>query len=227
MNIVLIEDDLELGVMIQDYLEQEGFCVHWLQDGINVVEKLPTLSPSLVILDMMLPEIDGIEICRLIKKSYQTLVVMLTAKGDDMTEVAALNTGADAFLNKPIRPHVLLAHINAMLRLKPTTNTEIDDHWVTVQNIKINTQTLQLFKNDEEVILTSGEFQLIKLLASQVGKVVNMDVLYKSLRGMQYDGSDRSLDLRISSIRRKLNDDQPPYCYIKTIRGQGYLLVGQ
>jgi DNA-binding response OmpR family regulator len=224
-HIILVEDDAELAKMMQSYLISEGYKVSWVDDGLDAVTLILKEKPDLVILDIMLPSIDGIEVCQRIRTDFNQPVLMLTAKDDDFSEVSALNMGADGYLNKPVRPHILLAHIHALLRRNSQITTETDDTLVQVQDLFINPKAYTLHKNEQEIVLTSGEFQLLTILVESQGVPVNRDNLYQQLRGIAYDGLDRSIDLRVSSLRKKLDDDLPPYRYIKTVRGQGYLLV--
>jgi DNA-binding response OmpR family regulator len=224
-KITLIEDDQELAQMIQVFLSSEGFDVSWADDGLDAVKLILQEKPDLVVLDIMLPSIDGVEVCRRIREQFSNPVLMLTARDDDLSEVAALNTGADGYLNKPVRPHILLAHINALLRRNSDSSTTTNDNLIHIQDLAINPKAYTLHKESKEITLTSGEFQLLIILAKNQSIPVNRDDLYKQLRGIEYDGMDRSIDLRISSLRKKLDDGIPPYRYIKTVRGQGYLLV--
>jgi DNA-binding response OmpR family regulator len=224
-KITLIEDDHELARMIQAFLQSEGFEVSWTDNGLDGVDLILQEQPDLVVLDIMLPGIDGVEVCRRIRNNFTHPVLMLTAKDDDLSEVAALNTGADGYLNKPVRPHVLLAHINALLRRDPSDSPNLDEHTVQVQNLSINLRTYSIQKEGTDIVLTSGEFELLAILVKSKGLPVSRDDLYQQLRGIEYDGIDRSIDLRVSSLRKKLDDDVPPYRYIKTVRSKGYLLV--
>jgi DNA-binding response OmpR family regulator len=226
-KITLVEDDIELAQMIQAFLNSEGFEVSRSDNGLDAVEFILQENPDLVVLDIMLPGIDGVEVCRRIRNSFNNPVLMLTAKDDDLSEVASLNTGADNYLNKPVRPHVLLAHIKALLRrsqLTPNTSKE-NSELLQVQDLSINLSAYLLHKDNQEINLTSGEFQLLTILAEDIGTPVSRNELCQKLRGIEYDGIDRSIDLRVSSIRKKLNDDIPPYRYIKTLRGKGYVLI--
>jgi len=224
-KITLVEDDIELAKMIQSFLICEGFEVSWKENGLEAVDHILKIQPDLVILDVMLPGIDGVEVCRRIRDEFSNPVLMLTAKDDDLSEITALNTGADGYLNKPVRPHILLAHIKALLRRNKASSKLHNSSVIQVQDLSINLDAYLLIKEDQEINLTSGEFQLLAILAKSSGIPVSRDELYQQLRGIEYDGVDRSIDLRVSSLRKKLDDDIPPYRYIKTIRAKGYLLV--
>lgn len=223
-HILLIDDDHKLSSMMTQFLESMGYQVSVFDKGTGAVEAVNDIKPDLIVLDVMLPGIDGVEICRQLKIQNNWPILMMTAKGDDMTEIMAMNFGADAYLNKPVRPHVLHAHINAMLKKQPKILKQ-DSNQIRIQDLQIYKESYQLIKNDDEVVLTAGEFQLLILLAENAGQAIGRDELLMQLKGMDYDGLDRSIDIRVSNLRKKLDDEIPPYKYIKTVRNQGYLLV--
>lgn len=224
LSIVLIEDDMELNRMMSEFLRDEGYLVKSVFNGDEAVNAITTEVPDLVILDLMLPGIDGIEICRRIRKEFFNPVIMLTAKDDDMVEVASLQQGVDNYLKKPIRPHVLLAHVQAALRRSSASPVHMDSSSLVVQDIRVDRDSLRVMQGEEQMDLTTGEFELLVVLMENAGTPVSRDKLFKMTRGIEYDGLDRSIDLRISTLRRKLKDESPPYRYIKTIRGKGYLM---
>lgn len=224
-SIVLVEDDRKLAKMIQQFLEREGYEVCWFSQGNTAVDHILTTNPDLIVLDIMLPGIDGVEICRRIRQGYANPVLMMTAKDDDLTEVSAMNTGADSYLTKPVRPHRLLAHIRALMRRQAGEYCQQLPHVKQIQDLTIDLQAMSVVRGTEKIALSSGLFQLLSVLTEHVGTVVSRDRLYRQLRGMEYDGVDRSIDLRLSALRKKLGDDVPPFQYIKTLRGQGYLLI--
>ncbi|MCU7934370.1 MAG: response regulator transcription factor [Candidatus Thiodiazotropha sp. (ex Dulcina madagascariensis)] len=223
-TIVLVEDDLELNQMMSGFLREEGYLVTSVFNGNDAVDMIIAENPDLVILDLMLPGIDGIEICRRIRTEFINPIVMLTAKDDDLVEVASLQQGVDNYLNKPIRPHVLLAHVQAALRRSSISAKPENPSHLVVQDITLDRESLCVTLREALLDLTSGEFELLAVLMENAGVPVSRDMLYKLTRGIEYDGLDRSMDLRISTLRRKLNDENPPYRYIKTVRGKGYLM---
>lgn len=224
-HILLIEDDIKLAAMIKQFLGSEGFRVTALEQGEHSTKIIRKYHPDLVILDVMLPGIDGISVCQQIKQVSKTPIIMLTAKGDDMTEIMAMNVGADGYLNKPVRPHVLLAHIKSILRKSPSLSEESSSHLIQVQDLQINKNSYQLKKSGDTINLTAGEFELLVLLANNISKPVNREYISNQLNGINYDGQGRAIDIRISQLRKKLDDEVPPYKYIKTVRNQGYVLV--
>lgn len=217
-RILLVEDDAPLAEMMQSFLQEEGFTVVCCHDGNVACHKIDQQSFDLAVLDLMLPGRDGLEICRHLRKSSDIPVLMLTAKDDDMVATASLQLGVDNYLQKPIRPHLLLAHIEALLRRSYPANTP-------VQDIHLDSATYTASLKGSALELTSGEYQLLAYLYEKAGEIISREQLYQDIRGIPFDGIDRAIDLRISTLRKKLNDDQPPYRYIKTVRSKGYLLA--
>lgn len=217
-RILLVEDDAPLAEMMQTFLEEEGFTVHSCHDGDDACQILDRHSFDLAVLDLMLPGRDGLEICRHLRKTSDIPVLMLTAKDDDMVATASLQLGVDNYLQKPVRPHLLLAHIEALLRRSYPANTP-------VQDIHINPATYTASLKGTALELTSGEYELLAYLCERAGEIISREQLYQDIRGIPFDGTDRAIDLRISTLRKKLSDDQPPYRYIKTVRSKGYLLA--
>lgn len=227
-NILVVEDDVELAAMIDQFLIDEGFNVDVVHDGDQAIDKIFDSRPDLVLLDIMLPGTPGIEVVRQVRRQYQGIIIMLTAKNDDITEVNSLNRGADDYLEKPVRPHILLAHIKAHLRRSTYSNAGSES---AANNQKLNSHNLYLDMNKHEAFvdgeplnLTTAELQLLSYFIIHAGQVVTRDDLYRHLRNIEYDGMARSMDMRISALRKKMGDERPPYRYIKTVRGQGYIL---
>lgn len=223
-KLVLVEDDSELNRMYSEFLTNEGFSVTALLRGSNAIQTILEVEPDVVILDIMLPDIDGIQICREIQQVYQCPIIMLTAKDDDFIEVTTLQQGADRYLTKPIRLHVLLANIQASLRFKESPTHSVREPGLTVQDLCLDKEAFRITQSGRDLELTTAEFEVMALLMESAGLPVNREQLYQSTRGIEYDGLDRAIDLRISTLRKKLSDEDPPYRYIKTVRGKGYLL---
>ncbi len=197
----------------------------WTDNGKTAVEKILDDMPDLVILDVMLPGLDGVEVCRQVKSEFSNPILMLTAKDDELTEITSLNRGAMGYLTKPVRAHVLLAHIKALLRHRNPEEETAFANVITIQDLVLRKNAYEASLDGQLLDLTTAEFQLLALLVEHAGQVISRDSLYRQLRGIEYDGIDRSIDMRVSSLREKMNDATPPYRYIKTIRGKGYLLV--
>lgn len=216
-----MEDDSRIAKLLVQFLRSEKFDVDWVESGEQAVEKVQTEAPDLIVLDLMLPKMDGIEVCEAIRPDYQNAILMLTASEGDLQEVTALNAGIDDFLSKPIRTHVLLARINALLRRQaPQVQTKLQ-----VNDLFIDHDKRQVSRNDKTISLADSEFELLWILASRAGTVIKRDELFHLLRGKEYDGLDRSIDMRISQVRKKLSDDDNPREYIKTLRQLGYLFM--
>lgn len=220
-DLVLVEDDERMGKLLSFFLEGKGFRVHWEKNGPMGVAAVTERQPDLVILDLMLPGFDGMEVCRRIRPEYSGPILMLTASQADANEVGALNLGIDDYLTKPFRKQVLEARLRALLRRAGGTTVEPTD--ITVDNLTIKTGRREVTLAGELLNLTSAEYDLLCLLARQPGRLVTRDEIYATLIGAEYQNFDRAVDMRISVLRKKLKDTRSPYRFIKTVRGKGYL----
>jgi DNA-binding response OmpR family regulator len=225
-RILIVEDDLRIAELLRRFLEGEQFSVDVVADGNDAIRVILRSQPDLVVLDMMLPGIDGLGVCRQVRPGYSGPILMLTAKDDDLTEVAALNIGIDDYLSKPARPHVLLARIRALLR-RVTQPVEAEEPAaeLQIQDLTLVRGSRTVLKHGEDLRLSESDFELLWFMASRAGEVVSRDALLSCLRGVEFDGVDRSVDMRISKLRRCLGDSQSPYHYIRTVRGKGYLFL--
>lgn len=228
LNILLVEDDTRLSHLIQEYLQKEGMKVAIEHRGDLACNRITNEAPDLVILDLMLPGMDGIEICKTIRPHYSGPIMMLTARDEDIDQVVGLEVGADDYITKPVQPRVLLARIRALMRrfggaIADTQSTEPVEHHYGRFAISATAREARI---DGVIIdLTTNEFDLLWLLSSHPGEVFTRDNILETLRGIDYDGIDRSVDIRISRLRKKLGDDTSHPLRIKTIRGKGYLFV--
>ena len=225
-RLLLIEDDERMGSLLKRYLESQDFQVVWKKDGLSGVQGIEGWQPDLVILDLMLPGFDGLEVCRRVRPDYRGPILMLTASDNDHNEIHALDLGIDDYLTKPFRTRVLSARIRALLRrvVAPTTTSSPDTPIpLTIGDLRILAEKREVYLGDTALPFTESEFELLWLLARHAGSVVSREDLYATLKGSAYQGFDRAIDMRISALRKKLNDS-PPYRYIKTIRGKGYLM---
>jgi two-component system response regulator RstA len=232
-KILIVEDDERLADLTREYLESNGLQVSVVGDGAVAVEVIKSDQPDLVILDLMLPGEDGLSVCRLVRPYYTGPIIMLTARDDDLDQVLGLEMGADDYLSKPVRPRVLLARIRALLRrLKdiPPVGGAADDenggqNRVTFANLVVDSGMREAWLDEQSIDLTSAEFDLLWLLSSNAGRVLSREEIFTALRGIEYDGQDRSIDVRISRIRPKIGDDPLQPKRIKTVRSKGYLFV--
>ncbi|WP_319021001.1 response regulator [Thalassotalea sp. LPB0316] len=224
-KILLVEDDRQLSNLITEFLESEGMHVKQEFRGDTVAKRVETFTPDLIVLDIMLPGKDGFAVCRDLRPSFKGPILMLTAKGTDFDQVLGLEIGADDYVIKPVEPRVLLARVNALLRRGqlPSSSNEASD--LTIGELFISRGSRQVTLAGENIELTSQEFDLLWLLASRAGEVQNRDYIYKAVVGREYDGLDRSVDVRVSRLRKKLHDSNETPFRIKTIWGQGYLFV--
>lgn len=224
-KILLVEDDRQLSNLVTDFLTSEGFHVKQEFRGDTVAKRVETFSPDLIVLDVMLPGKDGFAVCRDVRPNFTGPILMLTAKSTDFDQVLGLEIGADDYVIKPVEPRVLLARVNALLRRGELPQENKEKAEITCGQLYINRGSRQVKLHDENVELTSQEFDLLWLLASRSGEVQNRDYIYKAVVGRDYDGMDRSVDVRISRLRKKLLDSNETPFRIKTIWGQGYLFV--
>ena len=224
-TILLVEDDISLANWVAEYLIEQGYQTTLCQRGDQVVEQVRKTNPDLVLLDIMLPGQDGISVCRDLRQFYQAPIIMLTARDDEMDEVIGLEVGASDYMMKPVRPRALLARIKAALRSKTDTHEAANSELISVGKLSINTESRTVYLANDEVHISSAEYLLLNYLASNAGQVVSRDAVFKATKGREYDGLDRSVDVLISSLRKKFNDDPQHPEKIKTIWGKGYLLV--
>ncbi len=232
-RILLVEDDRRLGDLVAKYLSRNDFKVSIERRGDTAPNRIIKEAPDLVVLDLMLPGMDGFEICRRVRPDYQGPILMLTAREDDMDQVAGLEMGADDYVKKPVEPRVLLARIRALMRrfekmdeshmVKTPHLSKTNELVFGVLTINHSSRTVKLA--GQQVVLTTNEFDLLWLLADNGGTILDRDTIYQKLRGIDYDGLDRSVDLAVSRLRKKLEDDSVHPRRIKTVWGQGYLFV--
>ena len=226
-QILLVEDDQRLVELISDYLKRQDFNVATCERGDLAISQIVELQPDIVILDLNLPGKDGLSVCREVRHKYKGSILMLTAREEDVDQVAGLELGADDYVKKPIEPRVLLARIRALLRRSPqynqTSNHGAESLEFGLLQICLTSRRVTL--ENQQVDLTSSEYDLLSLLAESAGSTLSREHLFKSLRGIEYDGLDRSMDVNISRLRKKLGDSSSRPFRIKTIWGQGYLFV--
>lgn len=229
-TILIVEDDERLALLTQEYLQKNGFNVGIEPDGRKAISRIVAEQPSLVILDLMLPSADGFTVCRSVRDDYKNPILMLTARSDDVDQILGLEIGADDYVSKPAKPRVLLARVQSLLRRStqdvdlPMDNSKKEQN-LTFGPLRIDNSRREAWLIDEEVELTSAEFDLLWLLSSNAGRILSREEIFGELRGIEYDGQDRSVDVRVSRIRSKIGDDPIHPRRIKTIRSKGYLFV--
>ncbi|ENP8322826.1 response regulator [Vibrio sp. IRLE0018] len=223
-KLIIVEDDIKLQQMLSDYFMSQGFSVITVDNGTDAPETILNEKPALVLLDLMLPGQDGLSVCRQIRDAYNGKILMLTASDDDFDHVAALEIGADDFVNKPIKPRVLLARVRMLLR-RPEVAVNQDANNCRYGALKLNRIRRECQLADQTINLTDGEFDLLWLLATSAEQVLSRESLTKALRGIEYDGVDRTIDNRVVTLRKKLNDTTTPPKKILTVRGKGYMFM--
>lgn len=225
-NILFIEDDPQLAALISRFLESNGFkCQHFPRGDVPV-ELLLKNKPDLVLLDIMLPGKDGLTLCRDLRRSYQGPIVLLTALDSELNEIMGLETGANDYVVKTTPPTVLLARIRAQLRqTRPQAAPASEQERLVIGPLSIDRRNRNVSLHQETLQLTTSEFELLWALARRAGEIVTRDELSIALRGMPFDGLDRTVDITLSRLRRKLGDDAEAPTRIKTIRSKGYLLA--
>ena len=226
MHILIVEDDKRLSQMMAEMLKAESYQVSCVYDGLQAIQQVNELKPDIVLLDMMLPGCDGLQVLKAISPDFFGIIIMITAKKDEFLEVSALNLGVHDYITKPLRPHILSARLRALSRLNHNhIKVATDKHLLKVQDLTLNVNSREFCLANESVQLSEAEFEIISYFMFHPGLVLNRDMLVSEVRNLEYDGFDRSIDMRISSLRKKLKDNQPPYKYIKTVRAKGYILV--
>jgi two-component system OmpR family response regulator/two-component system response regulator RstA len=223
VHILLVEDDTRLARLTAEYLSNNEFAVQIETRGDKAETRILTEQPDVVILDIMLPGKDGFELCRSIRPLYSGIIMMFTARDEDFDQILGLELGADDYITKTVQPRVLLARVKALLRRRPGSLTCSDKKELAFGNFHISQTTRTASSGNEELDLTTAEFDLLWLLASHAGSILSRDELLHALRGIGFDGLDRSIDARISRLRKKIGDDSENPTRIKTVRGKGYL----
>lgn len=225
-TILIVEDDERLAQLTCEYLQAQGFTVLLENNGSAAVQRIMDEQPDLVVLDLMLPGLDGFSVCRSVRQGYKGPILMLTARTDDADQVEGFEQGADDYVCKPARPAVLLARIKALLRrAENTVAKNIEPEVLRFGRLSIDYARRSAFLNDNHIDLTGAEFDLLWLLAVNAGTPLSRELIFSELRGIEYDGVDRSIDVRISRIRPRIGDDGEQPRVIKTIRNKGYLFV--
>lgn len=233
-RILLVEDDAALVALVRDYLSERGFAVRSEGRGDRAVGRVRDEKPDLVVLDLGLPGEDGLSVCKRLREFYLGPILVLTARDSSRDEIAGLEAGADDYIAKPVRPSVLVARLNALLRR--ASGAVVSDRTkagsaaralavegpIKVGDLVVDGHAREARLADVPLVLTSGEFDLLWQLALRAGEVVSREALLESLRGESYDGYDRSIDVRVSKLRQKLGAAAG---MVKTVRGTGYQLA--
>ena len=226
-HIMLVEDDMSLAEWFSDYLTEHGYMVTLVNRGDAAIELIREDQPDLVVLDIMLPVKDGFDVCREVRGFYHGPILMMTARDQEMDEVLGLELGADDYVTKPIKPRAMLSRVKALLRrVNNQEQSQPDnDNYIQFGQFHLDAISRTTSLNGCKVAISTNEFNVLWYLAQSAGQVVNRNELVKAIRGIDYDGFDRSMDIIVSRLRKKLGDDANNPFRIKTIWGQGYLFV--
>ena len=221
-RVLLVEDDPRLAELVTEYLSSYEFSVELVTRGDTALERFKQSTPDIVVLDLMLPGMDGMVVCRRIREqSAEVPILILTAREDTYDEVSGLEQGADDFVNKPVQPRVLLARLRALLRRTQTRTAAQDTRVLEFGALRIMTNDRSVTWRGQPCVLSNTEYKLLLVLAEAAGRVLSRDELLKKMRGIEFDGLDRSIDNSISKLRRKFDDNAGDK--IKTVWGEGYL----
>jgi len=228
-QILMIDDDEKLVALVGSYLEPQGFKVHARHDGLTGLEAARTMQPDLVILDLMLPGLDGLEVCRRMRETGDVPILMLTARGDETDRIVGLEVGADDYLAKPFNARELLARIRAILRRTSLRRTgdrpSAGATSLVAGPVVVDLATRTVIVDGREIGLTTAELDVLAALAANAGRVLSRSQLMEHIHGADWAAYDRSIDVHISRIRSKIEDDPRSPRLLKTVRGVGYLLI--
>lgn len=225
-TILVVEDDREIGELVQGLLNREGFAAHHVVSGADMDGLFETHAVDLVILDLMLPGEDGLSICRRLRAAGDLPILMLTAKGDDIDRIVGLELGADDYMAKPFNPRELLARVRAVLRrTAPAARGTPAGQRLRFAEYVFDLDARRLFRDGTEIDLSAGDFDLLAALVHNPNKVLSRDRLMDLTKGRSWEAFDRSVDVALSRLRRKLGDDPARPRLIKTVRNGGYMLA--
>ena len=221
-RVLIIDDDERLNALLTEYLGKFGYSVRAATRPSAGLRALKSDPPDLVILDVMLPEMDGLAVCRKIRESSRVPVIMLTARGDVSDRIVGLELGADDYLPKPFEPRELVARMQAVLRRRTDDEAEIS----RAGHVEVNWTTRVARLRGSELVLTTAEFELLGFLVRNQGKVLSRERIIEGTHDINWAAYDRSIDVLISRLRQKLGDDSKRPSFIRTVRGVGYSFVG-
>jgi DNA-binding response OmpR family regulator len=221
-TILLVEDEPDTIEIVQLYLEHEGYQVHVSTDGVDALRQASDLQPDLVLLDLMLPKVDGMEVCRLIRKESWMPIIMLTARVEEESRLSGLELGADDYITKPFSPKEVVARVKAVLRRSNLASATSSGQLLTYGAISLDLKCYEVRVGDEPVLLTPTELKLLAMFLREPGRVFTREQIVDQVFGREYDCFDRSVDTHISNLRRKISDSATDIQYIQTVYGIGY-----
>ncbi len=222
--ILVVEDDRRLAQLVKDFLEMNDFKVFIEEQGNRVLRQTQNLNPALIVLDLMLPGKDGLTLCKELRPDFKGPILMLTARDSDADQVLGFEYGADDYVIKPVEPRILLARIRALMRRYYQQDPR-EQEALVFGKLHIQPNSRKVTLNGEDILLSSHEYDLLLSLAAQAGQILSREFLFNHIYNREYDGLDRTIDVRISQLRKKLNDNPENPTRIKTIWGKGYLFI--
>jgi phosphate regulon transcriptional regulator PhoB len=225
-RILVVDDEPHIVELVRYNLLQEGYDVATAGDGETALERVRSERPDLVVLDIMLPGVDGLEVCRRLRKDTAIPIIMLTAKGGELERVVGLEIGADDYVTKPFSPRELVARVRAVLRRRVREVSAPTQDPIVVGSLRLDPVTHEVTLQDRRIDLTAREFELLWLLMRHPNRVFTRDFLLEHLWGHDFYGSTRTVDMHVSRLREKIEDDPVQPTYIVTVRGVGYKLRG-
>lgn len=225
----MVDDDPGLRDLLERYLEDQGYAVTTVADGVEMDQALSEAEFDLLILDVMLPGEDGLSLLRRMVGSHSMPVIMVSARGEDVDRIVGLEVGADDYIAKPFNPREMLARVRAVLRRRSAASEEqTNAHPEDVYRFgpfELHIASQTLLRDEEEVPLTTGEFTLLRVLVEHPGRVLDRNTLLDLIKGYEHQPFDRSMDVRVARLRRKIEDDPSHPRYIRTVWGRGYLFA--
>jgi DNA-binding response OmpR family regulator len=222
-SILIIDDDTKLNSLLTDYFAKFDFNVHTATEPEQALRALKKSLPDIIVLDVMLPGMNGFEVCRRIRTEYSVPIIMLTARGEVTDRIIGLELGADDYLPKPFEPRELVARIQSVLR---RVGQAAEQERASFGRLEIDYARHQVKVDGKPVELTTMEFEILSLLSRNRGIVLDRDQIFEKVKGLDADSFDRSIDVMISRLRGKLNDDPKKPAFVKTIWGSGYKFIG-
>jgi two-component system alkaline phosphatase synthesis response regulator PhoP len=231
-TILVVDDEPPIADLIASYLRADGFTVYIAEDGPTALAQARAVRPDLIVLDVMLPGMDGLEVCRRIQQEFDVYVLMLTARAEEIDKIVGLSVGADDYVIKPFSPRELVVRVKAILRRSRTLGPRAaqrapDRPALRFDDLMIDPETREVWHDSAQIDLTPREFELLYALAEQPGRVFNRDQLLERVWGHDFAGIDRVVDVHIGLLRRKLEDDSANPAIIQTVRGVGYKFVAR
>lgn len=223
-KILIVDDEEHIIELLKFNLLNAGYDIYTANDGIDAVKIAKSEKPNLILLDLMLPGIDGFDVCKEIKRDkdmQNTSIIMLTAKGEELDKILGLELGADDYMTKPFSVRELLARVKAVLR-RTNSFTQINEDIYNSQNLKVDFERHEVFVNGDKVDLTLKEFELLQILIKNKGKILKRETLLDKIWGYEYIGETRTVDVHIRYLRKKIEEDDKNPRFIETIRGVGY-----